>query len=98
MSRCYTVQQSYQTTGSTASKISYEELVMEEVNKARVRLADEVGTFCSLIDVSCKTYHTWQNQFAKPDFITFMHILNCTFDDDVQESVRPLLLEVLGSL
>jgi DNA-binding transcriptional regulator YiaG len=98
MSRCNTLQQSDQTTGSTASQTSYEELVMEEVNKARMRLADEVGTFCSLIDVSCKTYHTWQSQFAKPDFITYMHILNCTFDDSVRDAIRPLILEALDSL
>lgn len=75
---------------------SYDTLVFDELNKARVRIANEVGSFCSLVNISRKTYSTWQNQYAHPDFITFIHVLNCSFPDDVRTSIRNAILEALN--
>lgn len=64
--------------------------VLKELNKAKVRVGD-ASSFCSLIDVSRKTYHTWQNQFAQPDFVTFLHMLNCSVHDSDREVICSML-------
>lgn len=69
-----------------------ERQVLEELNKAKVRVSDDAGSFCSLIDVSRKTYNTWQNQLAQPDFVTFMHMLNCSFHDNDRSAIESMLL------
>lgn len=69
-----------------------DDTVLVELNKAKVRISDEVGSFCSLVDISRKTYGTWQTQFAQPDFVTYLHTLNCSFHDSDRDIIHSMLI------